>query len=157
MRTKGSKKGKDYFDRPEKCTPREYRASKNYRNQSSTFRTSEHFRENMKLTRPSTSKFPTFQPCTDSSMIHHQSYMRSYHKNFHDPFPRQDRNADLARQNFPPSNTYADTFVMPARQLPQFGHSEYSNHASVNPGYNHMMRTRNGLSELEFRQPFHPR
>ena len=153
-KTNESKKGKDYFDRTEKST--QSRASKNHRHQSSTFRASQHFKENKKFNRPSTSKALTVQPCTDPSTIHHQSQMRSQHVNFNDLFPRQNRNADLARLKYTPRSTYADTFVMPPLQFSQFGHSNYSNYVSVNPGCDYERRTKNGFSELEFRRPFHP-
>ena len=155
-KTNHSEKGRDYFDRPAKTTVRGSGVSNNHQNQNLTCRTSGHFKENQKFTRPSTSKVPSFHPCTGSSPIHHQSQMRSQYMSPRYPLPRQDRNGNPTMTRFPLRSIYADTFVNPPQQVQHFGHSNYTKYASVNTGYNYERRNWSGSSELEFCKPLHP-
>ncbi|KAM6564382.1 hypothetical protein CsatB_024380 [Cannabis sativa] len=116
-------KRKDNFDSRGKTPLGE---SRNYNNSrqhhDSTFRSSEHFREYQKFSRPFTSNFPNFQSHADPPWVNDHSQIRSHYRSAPDPFSRHAWS----------SNPYV---TMPGPQFGHFDHTFNTNHASQNPGY----------------------
>lgn len=122
--------------------------------QNERSKSSQHSSKRQKAAHPNIDQIPTLLSQSDPC-IRHLSQVESQHRNAPYPYCSHPIGSTSTMLGYP-SETDANTFVLPASQFPSFTNNNYSHYGFIDPVYNRELNIQNQLSRLDAGRPFDP-